>query len=313
MFNINTNNNNQIINIKNINNNIVNNTKNDITSFCSEKIYIKNLNIIDNNYIEQILQKHQNNLNNLNANNNKYKSEEKKFDLLKISSESTLEINSSYENINKITNYSYISDDELRKKTKNFLLEKCGLQPSAVKKVNFIVKNNFKKSKSITQSDLDNKSIGEKTRRSLKIRANRSRKSVQSAIQFEKIKKSEKNRKFGITMIKQPNHLQKLRSLYNNDKDANNLDKKFSKTCIGKKITNKTIVKKSKKEKEMIMISNNIKENTENLKNPELFYTGLFNNIIERHKKLPKQLLGRASISPIIKKKNINFNLKSNK
>lgn len=68
--------------------------------------------------------------------------------------------------------------------------------------------------------------------------------------------------------------------MYTNDKDINNMDNLFCRTCIGKKITNKSILKKTKKEKEIIMISNNIKENAENLKNPELFYTGLFNTII---------------------------------
>ena len=43
--------------------------------------------------------------------------------------------------------------------------------------------------------------------------------------------------------------------------------------------------KKSKNIKEMVMISNNIKENTENLNNPESFYTGLFHNILEKRKK----------------------------
>lgn len=188
MFNIIINNNNdKIINIKNINNNIINNTKNEIASFCSEKIYIKNLNIIDNNYIEQILQKHENNLN---ERNKKPKSEEKKFTCLEISSVSTMEINSSYENINKITNFSYISDDNLRKNTKNFLLEKCGMHPLVVKKVNFTSKRIIKRSKSITHNEYDNKSVGGKSRRSsIKLRRKKSRKSFKSsksAMQLEK-------------------------------------------------------------------------------------------------------------------------------
>ncbi len=61
-----------------------------------------------------------------------------------------------------------------------------------------------------------------------------------------------------------------------------------------KNISNKILFKKTKKNKEINVISNNIKRNTQNLKNPELFYTGLFNNIIEKQKKrmlLPNYLL----------------------
>ena len=242
--------NNKIINVKNeinINNNIINTPKNDNKPFCSEKIYIKNVNIFDNNYLEHIFQKHKENLNE--KNNNKSKSEEKKFNSLEISSESTMEINSSYENINKLTNYSYISDDDLRKKTKNFLLEKCGIQANAGKKVNFVPKRILKKAKSISPNILssffDNNYQTERSKLTERMKKNKVRRSFQSSIQLDKSFRTEKNRRFGITTIKQSNFLKKLKSLYY-DKDTNNLDNKFYKSNIGKKVTNKSILKKKK-------------------------------------------------------------------
>ena len=49
-----------------------------------------------------------------------------KFNNLKISSISTLEIKSSYDNINEFTKYKFISNDLLIKKTKMFLSKECG-------------------------------------------------------------------------------------------------------------------------------------------------------------------------------------------
>ena len=46
----------------------------------------------------------------------------------------------------------------------------------------------------------------------------------------------------------------------------------------------------------MFMISNNIKQNSENLNNPDMFYAGLFNNIMEKQKKSKKKKY-RNSIS----------------
>ena len=65
--------------------------------------------------------------------------------------------------------------------------------------------------------------------------------------------------------------------------------------------------KKNKNKKEMVVISNNMRRNTQNLQNPELFYTGLFNNIIEKQKK--KSI--KSPDSPKFRKKRVNVNEKT--
>jgi hypothetical protein len=76
----------------------------------NDNIYINNLNIIGTNYLggNTILEKKLQN-----------------FQNLEISLESCVEINSIYENINKITNYQYTKDKKLMEETKNFLIDKC--------------------------------------------------------------------------------------------------------------------------------------------------------------------------------------------
>ena len=117
-------------NLKNLkeDKNINTNTKSNIlkrlqsTKIYSDKVYINNYNIYKSPYIQTCY-----NNNNFNVKNEYFESKKPKiFENLEISSSiSTLDINSSYENINKITNNRYISNEELKSKTKKFLLEEC--------------------------------------------------------------------------------------------------------------------------------------------------------------------------------------------
>ena len=92
--------------------------------------------------------------------------------------------------------------------------------------------------------------------------------------------------KFNMSTINKKNtFFNKLR----NSLGDNDPDKKLQKENLGKNLTiSKDNAKKKKKKNEMVMISHNMKQNFENLKNPELFYTGLFTNIIEKQKKTYK-------------------------
>ena len=235
-----------------INDGKIKNTNQINNNFYPQKIYINNLNIFEN------------------PNKNKEKalnSEEKKFKNLEISSASTIDINSSYENINQITNYNYISDDDLRKKTKKFLMEECNIylseksleKKASVPKVN----KNYNPRKSGSSNVLNtilkkNKNISNERNASL-------RSSFKNSNKF-KLKVPELKRDFS---LKINSSLGSNKSLYKSNFYKKERDK----------------FKKNKNDKEMVMISNNIKENTENLNNPESFYTGLFHNILEKRKK----------------------------
>ena len=243
-------------------------------NFYNEKIYIKNLNIYENKF--------------LNEKTNNSKSEEKRysFNSLEISSDTTLNINSSYENINQLTNYNYISDEELRKKTKKFLFRECGKHNSEtnLKKVNPHENDGARKSLS---SDLLINLLGNKNQKNKisqkKIADRDTLKSFQSL-------NNNKSNKFRISVVKGNNILKILnRSIGRRKESFNNLENKS---------LNK--IRKAKEKNEMFMISNNIKRNNQNLNNPKLFYTGLFNNIIEKRKKLTEK---SKTISSKIKNK----------
>ena len=274
----------EILNVDHsINNSIINlNTpKSDVKRFYNEKIYIKNLNIIENNYLGQIFDKKEN----ANEKSNKSKSEEKKnsFNSLEISLESTMEINSSYENINKITNYQYISDNNLRKKTKIFLLDECNVHSiKNVKKTrnkyaSTISKNMKSLSSNLLTSDINNKSNIYDHSKTIEKFSKKNRKRSSVAMTKPKFNMS--------TINKNSSFFNKLKSSLGDYEP----DQKFQKTNLGKNLTiSKDNVKKKKKKNEMVVISHNMKQNFENLKNPELFYTGLFTNIIEKQKKTHK-------------------------
>ena len=237
-FNLQRNNNIDIINSNKIKN-----------TFYSDKIYINNVNIFENK--------------------EKTKSEEKKFKNLEISSQSTMDINSSYENINKLTNYNYISDDDLRKKTKKFLLEECKIHFSE-KKIPKINKN-IKQSKKSISSNFINTII--------KKNKNNQNKNRNSSLPTYKSFKS--NYKF----LKYKSEIKRTSSFKkNNSIEGKEPNSSIHKSYFWKKEKEKDKYKKGNNIKEMVMISNNIKQNTENLNNPESFYYGLFNNILERHK-----------------------------
>ena len=265
------------------------NTKNE-NKYYPEKIYIKNLNIFESNYIGQIIQNKNNEKNNEGQISNKSHSQEKKhfFKDLDISSESTMEINSSYENINKLTNYSYISDDELRNKTKKFLLKHCGrhFSETNVKKVKF--NPNVIDRKSISSNSIINL---------LKYKKHEKAKKKKTSLKAFKSFKDDKSPPFRFSMIKEFSNYKKK----NNTFSDNNIESKYHKSKIS--------MKKKKNKKEMVKISHNIRQNSQNLQNPELFYTGLFNNIIERQKKIS---LKTPDISKPkkIKRFNVNENIK---
>ena len=251
--------------------------------------------IFENNCLGQLF-KNQNQKNIITETEKKSKTEEKKsksgekkntFKILDISKESTIQIDSSYENINKITNFSYISDDNLRKRTKQFLLEQCTLELTG----SALHKEDIKKSKSISPNHKFYKSeydtSNDKIKSIDKNKINKKRKSFLGSIpelfnfKFPKLKTA-----------KNCNSLSKLNNTIVENDSNTNLDKNLygdisSKTHSDKNITNKHIsnTKKFKKNKEIEVISNNIKRNTQNLNNPQLFYTDLFHNIIEKQKK----------------------------
>ena len=256
---------------------------NDSKNIYPEKIYIKNLNIFESNYLNQIFNKKEENTE---PKHDLSKSEEKKFKNLEISSESTLDINSSYENINSLTNYNYISDEELRRKTKKFLLGECGININIseknIKKISNFEQNRSKKSHSSNALSSLLSSTNDKI--------GRNNKNVSSLQSFQTLKNRFNKSKMSI--IKGTSFLHKMNStLVGSESKSNKNIYKYRNSGGGikEKEKEKDKIKKHKRKKEMFMISNNIKQNSKNLNNPDMFYAGLFNNIMEKQKKNKKK------------------------
>ena len=280
--------------------------KNCITNFqkiISDKIYINQLNIIDMDCLKVPLIQ-QNNSINING-----KIEKKMFNNLEISSSTTLEINSSYENINEITYYKYITNNDLRNETIKFLKEKCQIiQNNFIHSFNIIQNKNKdsnilnKNSKIYSKSSLINTISRTATRRINEKKENNSILSKQSFL----------NKSFNIMNDNQNdaiNNFQRLvsNSYYNkkykrtnssSSLGVNNINNMINKEgspikrseTIGninkfefkhhKKKNNISQNKKKKKLRELDIISSNILKSSQNLNNPQAFYAGLFNQIM---------------------------------
>ena len=233
-----------------------------------------------------------------------------------------MQIDSSYENINQLTNYNYISDDDLRQKTKKFLFKECDihLSEASILTSNNNIRKSFNKSKSISQNILDkleNYNSHDRSKSNEKVeRLNKKKSIIQSTIQTFKSFKHGQLPKFKMSTINNYHFLKKINNTIEEKEIKHHINEKdkyrsniSNKNVSNKNISNKNLFKKTKKNKEIDMISNNIKRNTQNLKNPELFYTGLFNNIIEKQKK--KNVTSQLVVK--MKKKNKKDNIRSKK
>ena len=276
---------------------------NNFQKMIPDNIYINHLNI---NYLGMPLPIHQ-------QNENLLKKENKSFENLEISSKSTLEINSSYENINEITSYKYISDLDLRKQTKNFLVEKCKMK-SPISPI-FISSGNILKIRPITNKLTNKKqnsriykssisknllilskktfekkeaNIIKKTRTN---KINNNMATLSALNNFQKIiNKSDKyNNNIRIMKTKSYKSFDLNLIKYNKDlenylKDEKNGSQIYLNNYRKKRLFRRSLenspIKKRKKTNELDIITSNIQRTAQNLNQPDLFYAGLFNNLI---------------------------------
>ena len=272
---------------------------NNLQKILPDNIYINNLNI---NYMGVPLKQNT---------HETEKKEKKTFDKLSISSSiSTLTINSSYENINEITAHRYINNIELRMETRHFLLEKCNINKNAkssqiYKNKNFYGKflnvRNYSKnasnnlslySSSIHHNNINrinsrnnyaseiirktvtnefNNKLSYETLNDFRKLLSKSEKSIANlppgSKKFEKALSSNSVASLGLMKSKVDNTFDSL-----NDIDINATRKKT-------KINNSKLRKKQQL-KELDIISSNIQKSSQNLHHPDLFYAGLFNDLM---------------------------------
>ena len=254
----------------------------------------------------------------------------KGFDNLSITSERNFQINSSYENINIISRYKYIKDNNLQFKTKKFIINestnnnkiKAGqflklpgaakeLQLSNIKDVSksdfssviFDFDNNNKNS----SSSLDRLNCEKKSIKKIKTKKKISLGNINDS---NKLKNNEKK--------KSTNKLFDIRKLKRFPSSQNIMNcLKFNSPFTEDTKTKKKFVKKKSLNlnKKLNIISNNIKNTSKNINSPEEFYTTFFNNLLikEPSVRYEKRKTITLAANSLPKKKNTNLSLKSNR
>ena len=237
----------------------------------NDNIYINNLNIIGTNYLggNPILEKKLQNFHNL-----------------EISLESSFEINSIYENINKITNYRYIKDKNLMEETKIFLINKCQKEKDDYKVVSAI----SPRSKRILHSpSMDNKNFMKNRMKKLNEKSieldyiHNFNKSINKNRSNEKMVKNFKSQlSLGTNWFASKKKKEEIKKKLEKEEKEEKEEKDTSSIINQSKTvdTKGTLKKKKKNNLELKIISDNLKQSSQNLNQPDIFYAGLFTQLI---------------------------------
>ena len=259
---------------------------------------------------------------NLKNQNNILNEKNRKFSDLDCSQSTSFTINSSYDNINQISNYKYYHNSELREKTKNFILEeiKDKKDESSNKKnindnYNLIKLNTFhnispnklNRRRSAILGNITVNRAGNLTpvkRASLKKKIIKFDSHINASDSIQNIEgeeNSRKDKKF-FSVINKNNSIKKRNSIKkkptkSRDSVTENDDKTFyskinkMRTMKKRNVNNYPIEEKietepnNKKMNYDILISKNIENNQENLNNPQKYFEGFFNDIIFKKNK----------------------------
>ena len=285
--------------------NTINNNITKVKNIIKDNKYINKFNIIGINYLGIPLENNQNGNNKL--------LEKPKFKNLKISSISKFEISSSYENINEITSSQYINNNMLKTETKKFLLEICKTLDNKTSRSPILFNRkiigsnpnildiNHINSKLSLKSSMRNTSDNSKTKKIIRTKTiknneinnnvnniekdlmnyfNKSEKTINNKIQKKITSKSFINNSIKANC----SDLEKQISdgTYENDRLIRN---SLNKRSIGSLVKdNNCSNKKKKKQKEIDIISFNIRKSSQNLNQPDIFYAGLFNELMVNYR-----------------------------
>ena len=238
----------------------------------------------------------------------KQKTISNKFNNLKISSSSNIEIKSSYENLNEFTNSRYIIDDNLRKKTKHFVGVECGFisqtSPSKFDKALYLnsrreskptkkLINRFKSRKSLDSSKFsmnnhrclsyyksDDVSLSIQPNETIVSKKPKNSNTIRKTQSFY----MEKNLSKNVASLKQTSSIKsknysrrtyKKKSIVSDSCDEIPKKKNKKKNELS---SDKFVRKKTKRK--MDLISENMQRDRQNLNNPNEFYAGLFSNFV---------------------------------
>ena len=202
-----------------------------------------------------------------NSNNNTNYTKQNKFDILENSSADSFSINSTYENINKISKYKYSNNKSLQDKVKKLLNRNSSI--SHYKTIN---------------STKNNKSLLIKEERLISKNNNNNYKNKSMISHSAEKNKFDKNINiFHNSGNDTPNNKKEksLSSLSDNDDEDNfytMIKMKTKRSC-------KNLKKKKKENNYEDKISKNIEINKQNLNNPKEYFSVLFNQILTKKPK----------------------------
>jgi len=272
-------------------------------------VYINNLNIIETKYLDSSSEKNKD----LQEKIKKLELELKqknKFDILEISStESTIEIDSCYENINEISNNKYLYDKDLRDMTKKFIIRKSKISNKQVNSISgknkrrssFDYENDYNnmKKKILAIRDKSSKNVkGVLSKMSIKIKNmnnlrdkflktvhyNSNNKADNFIKKVKKLQPYESNikhsRRLLVSLVPSNTEIFLSDRIKSNnledEKDFNS--KKYE--VFSKKNPDYNSTKKRKRNTELDLIQFNIRKSSQNLNQPDAFYAGLFSQLI---------------------------------
>ena len=216
--------------------------------------------------------------------------------------EKSFQLNSSYDNINTISNNKYIKDINLQSKIKEVLIRECMEGKFLKKKSTFLQIPNFSNIQNLSPknmsqkndsiSDLDSVNFSYYQPQlsnvtQMTINENRVNTSINSKLnKSPSIEGSKTESKKKREFLNSSNKLYDL----NKDKIMNIYDSKKLKTPVlePRRLKNKNIKTKKKPErisKQLSIISKNIENTSKNINNPGEFYMNFFNNIIAKESK----------------------------
>ena len=198
----------------------------------------------------------------------------KKFEGLQNSTADSFSINSTYENINKISNYKYSSNSSFRQKVRKYImqisfsrlktLDSSKMKKDLIKRYNSPVKNKKMASRSSEKGKKQNN--------------NNNFLSLKTHIEKQDFK-SPISEKADLSNKKRP--IRKIASAKSFFENENSFYKRF-KTLKQNKKPIKVKEKNTKLSLFEEQISKNIEKNQQNLNNPEEYFNGFFNNLLSK-------------------------------
>ena len=196
------------------------------------------------------------------------------FSNLNTTKENSFYLNSSYENLNEITNNEYIKDNKLQSKTKLFLINECSLLKSPLEQNHELrnsftdkklKKQQFRKIKNDFSIQYDERSVN-----SLNLKSNIENNEFNDKPKIDIDKNTEAKRHDSQKSQKNP-----LINKFSINSPESPVSKFKLKSPKRKKVIEFGVNKK------LDIISKNIKGANKNINNPDEFYMDFFNNIIK--------------------------------